>query len=71
MAYLENFVYNEDIKGADTIWFNYIWLKNGNSIYVVPEMEYLHTVGEQSGFLENVNINMKHAIDLEKKILEL
>lgn len=70
-SYLENYVYNEDIKGADTIWFNYNWLKNDNTIYIVPRMEYTHTVGSHSGFLENVNINMKHAIELEKKILEL
>lgn len=34
----------KDIKGADSIYFFYLWLLAGFSVYVTPELRYLHTV---------------------------
>lgn len=69
--YCERYVYNPIIDAADTIHFLYNWLIQGGEYYIVPNMHYLHTVGDQSGFLKNVNKNMEDAIYLENKIREL
>lgn len=39
---------------SDSIFQNYNWLKSGNSIYVVPGLEYEHRVHEQSHYRLNV-----------------
>lgn len=39
---------------SDSIFFNYRWLEAGNSIYVVPGMEYFHRVHEGSHYQQNV-----------------
>lgn len=65
--YLGVFEHNPEMKGTDTIWFNYLWLKAGNSFYVVPGMEYEHRVHIGSGFLADCDYNMKQG----KKIKEL
>jgi glycosyltransferase involved in cell wall biosynthesis len=39
---------------SDSIYFNYCWLKAGNSIYVVPGLEYEHRVHEESHYQKNV-----------------
>lgn len=59
--YLRVYEYNENMKGTDTIWFNYLWLKTGNSFNVVPGMQYFHRVHNASGFLEDCEYNMKQA----------
>lgn len=69
--YNKRYVYNPDIDAADTIHFMYNWLLQGGNYYIVPGMKYLHTVGEHSGFLRNLNKNMADAIALENKIKEL
>lgn len=69
--YLKNYEYNPDIKGADSIFFIFNWLSRGNVFYITPELEYIHTIHDSSGFMENIEINMKHAIELEQKIREL
>jgi len=40
---------------ADSILQNYNWLKAGNSIYVVPGLEYSHRVHEGSHYKEHVS----------------
>jgi hypothetical protein len=34
---------------ADSIYFNYLWLKAGNKIYVTPGMQYDHRVNDHAG----------------------
>jgi len=40
---------------ADSIYFNYLWLKAGNSIYVTPGMQYEHRVHDGSHYKNNVH----------------
>lgn len=70
-TYLDVYEYDEKIKQADTIAFNYRWLAKGYSFYVVPSMRYFHRVHSSSGFLENIDYNMRQAKEFENKILEL
>lgn len=65
--YLRIYEHNPAMKGTDTIWFNYLWLKAGNSFYVVPGMQYEHRVHDGSGWLADANYNMLQG----KKIKEL
>lgn len=69
--YLKVWQENKEMKGSDTIWLNYLWLKNGNSFYVVPGMYYFHRVHDGSGFMEEVDYNMKKAEEVRKMILAL
>ncbi len=39
---------------SDSIYFNYKWLEAGNSIYVVPGLEYEHRVHNGSHYQNNV-----------------
>lgn len=69
--YLKVYEYNPEMKGTDTVWFNYLWLKAGHTFYVVPGMEYLHRVHDGSGFMADVDYNMKQAEKIRKLILSL
>ncbi len=69
--YLKVYQHNPAMKGTDTIWFNYLWLKAGNSFYVVPGMEYMHRVWDGSGFLQDVHYNMKQAKEIKELIKAL
>lgn len=40
---------------ADSIYFNYLWLKAGNSIYVTPGLQYDHLVHDGSHYKNNVH----------------
>ncbi len=40
---------------SDSLYQNYNWLKAGNSIYVVPGLEYAHRVHDGSHYKENVS----------------
>lgn len=70
-SYLKVWQENKYVKCADTIWFNYLWLKAGNAFYVVPGMEYEHRVHNGSGFAENIDYNMKKAEEIKKLIMKL
>lgn len=69
--YLQVFEHNEAMKGTDTIWFNYLWLKQGGSFFVLREMEYFHRVHVGSGFLEECDYNMKKAAEVKQLIQTL
>lgn len=69
--YLRVYEYNPDMKGTDTIWFNYLWLKAGNSFYVVPGMEYMHRVHAGSGFMADVDYNLMQSKEVKKLITSL
>lgn len=65
--------YKEDtaVKGTDTINFNYNWLKMKCQFFVVPDMKYQHLQHSGSGFLADLDYNMKNAKEVEQKIMEL
>lgn len=62
---------NLSVGCADTIWFNYLWLKEGNYFTVLPGMEYEHRVHKGSGFLQEVDYNMKKADEVKRLIMAL
>lgn len=70
-TYLKTFEYNPYIKGSDTIWFNYLWLKKGYSFLVVPQMEYTHSVHSGSGFMQDADYNFRKADEIKKMMLAL
>lgn len=70
-TYLKVFQHNEAIKGSDTIWFNYLWLKAGNAFLVVPQMDYYHAVHEGSGWLKDADYNTEKGEEIKKMILSL
>lgn len=70
-TYLKVFEHNPAMKGTDTIWFNYLWLRAGYSFHVVPGMHYDHRVHDGSGFMADVNYNMKKAEEMKRKISRL
>lgn len=65
--YLSVWKDNNQIKGTDTLWFNYLWLKNGNLFFVVQDMQYHHRVHDGSTYLENAEYNSH----IGKKIKQL
>lgn len=67
-AYLRVWENNAAMKGTDTIYMNYLWLKSGNGFYVVPKMEYFHRVHKESGFLKDMVYNMNKAEEVKKLI---
>lgn len=69
--YLKVWQENNQMKGSDTIWLNYLWLKSGNSFYVVPRMYYFHRIHDGSGFAQDMDYNMKKAEEIKKMIMEL
>ena len=69
--YLTVYEHNPEMKGTDTIWFNYLWLKAGHSFHVVPGMQYDHRVHDGSGFMADIDHNMKMAAEIKRKIARL
>lgn len=53
-----------NIDGADSIFFNKLWLEAGNNIFVVPGLSYFHSVHNGS-FYQSV---AKHSEPVAKKI---
>lgn len=70
-TYLEVYEKDDTVKEADTIAFNYRWLKAGYSFYIVPGCKYFHRTHPESGFLRNIEYNMKKAKEIENKIMML
>lgn len=69
--FLEAWRPNDEIKGTDTLWMNYNWLKSGGEFFVVKGMEYDHLVHDGSGWLKDHKYNMDYAKKLEQLITEL
>lgn len=69
--YLKVWQENKEAGSADTIWFNYLWLKEGNYFTVLPGMHYLHRLHPGSGFLQDMDYNMKQAEKIKQLIMEL
>lgn len=70
-TYLKVWQENMAMKGSDTIWFNYLWLKEGFSFKIVEGMKYQHRVHDQSGFMQDVDYNMQKAEEIKKLIMAL
>lgn len=70
-TYLSVYEHNPKMKGTDTIWFAYLWLKAGKKFQVLPGLHYYHRVHSGSGFMEHVNYNMEQSARIKKMILEL
>ena len=66
---------NIDYKIADTgldgMYFFFLWLKNNNSIKVVPGLEYNHRIHDGSWYLNNSENSLYHSAYLIQKIKEL
>lgn len=56
---------------ADTLYFNYCWLKADNYIYVVLGMEYDHLVHDGSHYKENVHKTGNFAKEIMEKLRQL
>lgn len=56
---------------ADSIYFNYLWLKAGNKIYVTPGMQYDHLVHNGSHYKANVHKTGNFYNEVEKMIMSL
>lgn len=69
--YMSVYEHNPEMKGTDTIWFNYLWLKSGRSIHIAAGMEYDHRVHAGSGFLADCDYNMKKAAEIKSLIKSL
>lgn len=65
------YINNPDHKASDTIWHNYNHLLAGGKLFVVPGMEYIHTVHPESGFMEDVHYNMKMVEEVRNRIINL
>lgn len=70
-TYAQVYEENPAMKASDTIWMAYLWLKAGNSFFVVPGMEYEHLVHKASGFLKDADYNFKKAEEIKKMIAKL
>lgn len=66
--YREAFTANPEMKGTDTIWMNYNWLIRGGKFKIVEGMAYFHRVHSGSGFVEDMDYNMKQAEAMRRKI---
>lgn len=69
--YLRVWKENKEMVATDTIFFNYLWLKEGNYFTVLPGMHYDHRVHKDSGFLQEVDYNMKKGEEIKKLIMAL
>jgi glycosyltransferase involved in cell wall biosynthesis len=56
---------------ADSIYFNYLWLKSGGSIFVTPELRYMHLVHDGSHYKNNVHKTGNFYNEVVQKLKEL
>jgi len=67
-TYLHVYQHNPEMKGTDTIYFAYLWHKSERGFIIVPGMTYFHRVHPNSGFLQDLDYNMKQAERIKKLI---
>lgn len=61
----------ENILGADSIYFNYLWFKAGNKMFVVPGLEYNHLVHEGSNYKEHERKSAPMAKHIESLLKQM
>jgi glycosyltransferase involved in cell wall biosynthesis len=69
--YLDTWDDEENINGADSIFFNYLWLAKGNNIEVVSGLEYDHLVHDGSFYLSVAQESEPKSVNLIQKIKQL
>lgn len=69
--YLSVYENNPEIKETDSLYMNYLWLKWGGDLYVVPGMRYIHKIHSGSGWLSNAAYNIQKGEEIKKLIREL
>jgi glycosyltransferase involved in cell wall biosynthesis len=69
--YLAVYEHNPEVIAADTIWFNYLWLKSGGAFIVVPGLRYFHRVHKGSGFMQDLDSNTKKCDEILNLIKSL
>lgn len=72
-TYLQVWKPKRDIKGADSIWFNYLWLSAGNEIHVLQGLRYYHRTdhnGQEHGsnFLNHARESTPVCKEIERMI---
>lgn len=70
-SYLKVWQDQSDINGADSIFFNYLWLKSGRKIEVVQGLEYEHVVHRGSFYESVAEDSVPKALDIVEKIKQL
>lgn len=70
-AYLEVYESSVEHVASDTIWFLYLWLKKGHAFHIVEGMRYFHRQHEGSGFLKDVDYNLRKSSELKELIRNL
>lgn len=70
-TYLSVFEEGKGNIATDTVFFNYLWMKAGKAIKVVPGMIYYHRVHKGSAFMENADYNMRKGEEIRKLIKAL
>ena len=69
--YLEVWENQPDINGADSIFFNYLWLRSGKKIQVVESLEYEHVVHRGSFYESVAQDSIPKALEIVEKIKQL
>jgi glycosyltransferase involved in cell wall biosynthesis len=69
--YLKAWEDKSEINGADSIYFNYLWLKMGNKIDVVQGLEYEHVVHRGSFYESVAEDSVPKALEIVEKIKQL
>jgi glycosyltransferase involved in cell wall biosynthesis len=70
-TYLQSWQDHPEPWTADTLFMNYNWLADGNSIHVVEGMQYDHLVHDGSHYKEHVNKTGNLATDYMNKLRTL
>lgn len=70
-TYCDVYKHDPTVQQADTIAFNYRWLKSGKQFVILPGCTYQHLVHPESGFMKNADYNMAKAKEIENKIMAL
>jgi len=69
--YLKTWQNDDNIAGADSIFFNYLWLAKGNNIEVVNGLEYDHLVHDGSFYVSVAKESEPKSLNLIQKIKQL
>ena len=69
--FLKVYQYFDSCYSADSIYFNYLWLKSGRKIHVVEGLQYDHLVHSNSTFLKEASCSMNMANIYLRKVREL
>jgi len=67
--YLENYKFEEKVKGVDTATHFVRHIENGGWFHIVPNMEYFHLTHSGSEFMKEIDYNMAMAKEIDEKLL--